>query len=198
MHDEKLLTDLINYLIKNPSIFIDTKKILRYSNLSQQKINSLFAELEKRQIGQRIYSFAEAIPNIELINHFKFYFYDYEKYFINTIPDLRLDQKGALLEQYFFSEIAHQNHIQIYTFRTTDQIEIDFILKTKMNKYFAVEIKKDQFIYAGDLQGLHFFNKHFAQDLNLLVLHTGSRDNYEGVIQITPIQNGIKLIREAL
>jgi hypothetical protein len=194
--ENKILEELIEYLILNPSIFIDIKKILRNYSLNQKKILDLFKHLEELKIGRCIYPFSHPELSIQLTNHFKFYFFDYDKYFNPDFNKWRQDQKGALLEQYFFSKIADKNIDHIYLFRTKDHQEIDFIIHKNNLKYLCIEIKKDQFIYAGDLSGLHYFDKIFLKEKELFVLHSGTRNNSEGKIKIMPMDLGIQICND--
>lgn len=195
--DREILLELIDYLAKNPSIFIDPQKILRHRGLSSKKILSLFDFLEKEKIGKKIYPFQSFNMDIKLIPYFKFYFFDDELF--KSQPTLfRPDQKGALLEQEFFSRIYEDNLI-INTFRTIDSIEVDFIVQKPNSKtLWAFEIKKDQFIYAADLAGLHYFDKHITGEKSLIVAHCGSRNNYEGKIHVMPTDEAIHVFQQAL
>ncbi len=193
--DQLLLVELIQYLIKNPSSFIDMNKLLRKKCLSQKKILHLFEILENKKIGKRVFSFTHKNFSIELLGHFKFYFFELDTFFKGHESFLRNDQGGAFLEQYFFSKI-YSSTLEIFHFRTQDSeaIEVDFILKTHTNFFVGIEIKKDQFIYAGDLKGLHFFDQHFPQKKELFVLHSGIRDTKEGIIHVLPMNKGIEVI----
>jgi predicted AAA+ superfamily ATPase len=180
--DHMILDELINYLIDNPSCFIDINKILRQHSLSQKKVNSLFQLLEKHNIGKRV--FMLKIPGLELISHFKFLFFNFT-IFDQRKNQYRPDQEGALLEQYFFTKTYQSN--EIFLFRTIDGMEIDFILKNN-DELICIEIKKDQFIYAGDFKSLHFFDQKFPQiKKQLYVLHNGTRDQNEGKVQVIPL-----------
>lgn len=187
--DERIiLEELLDYLYKNPSSFIDPHKILRHRGFTTKKILSLFDVLEREKIGKRIYPFPLESHEIKLINYFKFYFFD-SSFIAANEQNYRPDQKGALLEQSFFSRIC-QLDLTINTFRTVESIEVDFIIQKKGDpELWAIEIKKDQFIYAADLAGLHFFDKAVLGKKNLIVAHAGTRDNFEGKIHITPIVN---------
>jgi len=185
--DQTILDELINYLIENPSCFIDINKILRQHSLSHKKIESYFKILEDAEIGKRIFMFP--ISGIDLISHFKFYFFSNE-IFKSRNKFYRPDQDGALLEQYFYSRLKANSNFQlleIYLFRTVDGVEIDFIIKNQ-SILECIEIKKDQFIYAGDFKSLHFFDQKFPQlDKELYVLHNGIRDQKEGKVQVIPM-----------
>ncbi len=193
--DREILLELIDYLSKNPSIFIDPQKILRHRGLSSKKILSLFDFLEKEKIGKKIYPFQSSNMAVKLIPHFKFYFFDHSL-FKDQSSLFRPDQKGALLEQDFFSRI-YEDNLLINTFRTTDSIEVDFIIqKIDSDVLWAFEIKKDQFIYAADLAGLHYFDKNFSGEKSLIVAHCGSRNNFEGKIHVMPIDEAIKAFQQ--
>jgi predicted AAA+ superfamily ATPase len=109
---------------------------------------------------------------------------------------LRQDQEGAAIEQYFYSEIYKNSNIFISTFRTKNNLEVDFILTLPDKTLMAIELKKDQFIYAADLQGLHFFDKQLPVNKKLFVFHSGTRENDEGKIAIMPIDKGISIIHQ--
>lgn len=180
--DQTILDELINYLIDNPSCFIDVNKILRQYSLNQKKVESYFKLLEVKNLGKRIYMYP--VSDLQLISHFKFLFFEYE-IFSQRKKYYRPDQEGALLEQFFFSSLKTQD--PIYLFRTVDGIEIDFIIK-KHDELICIEIKKDQFIYAGDFKSLHFFDQKYPEiKKQLFVLHNGTRDQNEGKVQVIPL-----------
>lgn len=194
--DREILIELVEYLLKNPSIFIDPHKLLRNRGLTTKKILTLFEILESEKLGTRIYPFEDFNHNLKLIPHFKFYFFNND-FFFEKNHEFRPDQKGALLEQEFFSRI-YEDSFKIYTFRTTDSVEVDFIIQTSKNDpLWAIEIKKDQFIYAADLAGLHFFDKNIEAHKRLIVAHTGTRNNVEGKIQVMPINEVIQLMKHS-
>jgi predicted AAA+ superfamily ATPase len=190
--DQNLLTKFKEYLLKNPSIFIDTQKISRNFQTTPKKITQLLLELENTQMGERVYQFKSEHLKTNLIPHFKFYFYDYQL-FTNGLYQYRPEQDGPLFEQYFFSKMRKYTQAPIATFRTLENIEIDFILELK-DKLICFEIKKDQFIYAGDLAGLHYFDKIFTGPKDLYVLHNGTRNNLEGKVAIMPMNLAIDQI----
>ena len=194
--DFPILEQLLDYLILNPSTFFDSKKFSRTTAYPQNKIFKLINFLENQNIGQCIYPFKNPHLNLEIIPYFKFYFLDYAKVLNFSKLSLRRDQEGAKLEQEFIEKVIGLNLFKISTFRLTyenEDIEVDFILESNTS-FFAIEIKKDQFIYASDLFGLHFFDKHFPLEKDLFVLHHGQRDNKEGKINILPIEKGLNLL----
>lgn len=188
--DEPAILLILNYLAKNPSNLIDIKKLSRTYSLSITKLEKIFTSLEINNIGRRIYQFSKLQESFILPNLFKFYFYDFELW--KKVFDLqfRADQEGALIEQSFFNKINELDNFTIEFFRTNDGLEIDFIIYNQ-NDLFCIELKKDQFIYASDLEALLIFDEKFKYNQKLLVLHNGIRDNSEGKIKIRPMDKWI-------
>ena len=109
--DQTILDELINYLIDNPSCFIDVNKILRQYSLNQKKVESYFNLLEEKKLGKRIYMYPAS--DLQLISHFKFLFFEYD-IFSQRKKYYRPDQEGALLEQFFFLFIKNsRSHLFI-------------------------------------------------------------------------------------
>ncbi len=175
--------NLYIYLQERPGITIDVLKIQRHLGINNRILLNSFSELHLLNIGTLLYPFSHSQFLPTQTNHQKFYFFD-ESYLLEN-SNYRTDQSGALFEQLVFSKLYSLVN-NIWFMRTKDGIEVDFIIRTKKNQYFAIELQKDQFIYASDLQGLHFFNKEFSLTEKLFVLHMGERENKEGAVLIMP------------
>lgn len=187
----KELGELYRYLQERPGSLIDFKKIQRHIGTNLKVIHELFEELSEKNIGTLLTPFTHENFKAPQTNHAKFYFND-ESYLLEKSA-YRADQSGALFEQLFFVKIK-KLVTNIWFMRTSDGIEVDFIIQTPQGDFYALELQKDQFIYAADLQGLHFFNNTFPEVKKLIVLHMGTRDNCEGSVLIMPHEKVFTLL----
>lgn len=191
-HPKELL-NLYCYLQERPGCIIDSQKLQRQLGFNHKLLEELFTELELGNIGIRLKTFHHSNFPQPQTRHSKFYFYG-EKYLLPE-TNYRPDQSGAIFEQKVFIKIF-KLVANIWFMRTSTGIEVDFIIQTNEGKYIALELQKDQFIYAADLQGLHFFHKEFPLVEKLAVLHMGERDNKEGAIWIMPYSKLLNFIKE--
>ena len=187
----KALGDLYSYLQERPGSLIDFKKIQRFLGINFKLTSDLFLELEQNDIGSLVKAFKNDHFSIKQTPHGKFYFHDL-KHLLDK-SHYRQDQSGALFEQTFFIQLKNKIS-QIWFMRTLDDIEVDFIIETNSGELWALELQTDQFIYAADLQGLHFFHKNFPAANRFFVLHMGTRDNREGIVEIVPYQKLLDLL----
>ncbi len=192
--DNLKLSGLMQFLIDHPGSLISHQKIHNLLHLNLQKQNLFFELLTKHQIGTCLNPLPVEYIDIEQTSCFKFYF-NHTKH-LKEKNLYRPDQLGALLEQDFFINIAKLN-AEKYFFRSKDGIEVDFVLINQEKKYMdLIEIKKDQFIYSADLQGLHFLDKNCASPKELKLFHAGTRHNFEGKVEIMPMNKGEKYLLE--
>lgn len=187
----KELSELYHYLRERPASLVDFKKIQRHIGTNLKIIHDLFQELSEKNIGTLLLPFSHTNFKTPQTHHAKFYFND--ESFLLDESVYRKDQSGALFEQMFYIKIRKLVK-DIWFMRTMDGIEVDFIIKTNQDSFLALELQKDQFIYAADLQGLHFFNNAFPEVKKLIVLHMGTRDNSEGSVLIMPYEKVFTLI----
>ena len=187
----KALGDLYSYLQERPGSLIDFKKIQRLLGINFKLTTDLFFELEQNDIGSLVKAFEHDHFSIRQTPHGKFYFHDL-KHLLDK-SHYRQDQSGALFEQTFFIQLRNKIS-KVWFMRTLDDIEVDFIIQTSFGELWALELQTDQFIYAADLQGLHFFHKNFPAANRFFVLHMGTRDNREGIVEIVPFQKLLDLL----
>lgn len=190
-HNPKAFASLFAYLQNHPGIIIDSKKIQRLLGISSREVKKIYQELESFNVGAFIHSFSHKNFSITQTPHYKFYFAD-ESYLLPK-TSYRPDQAGNLFEQAVYLELRKKAKL-LWFMRTLDGIEVDFIVQTPDDKFIALELQIDQYIYAADLQGLHFFQRSFNHDCELMVLHRGTRDNCEGNVKICPYQKALASI----
>ncbi len=192
--DNIKLSGLIQFLVDHPGSLISQQKIHNLLHINQQKLNQFFKLIINHDIGSCLYPMPVSYCNIEQTSCFKFYFN--HSHYLKDQEHYRADQQGALLEQDFFINITKLN-AEKYFFRSKDGIEVDFVLINSAKKYMdLIEIKKDQFIYSADLQGLHFLDKNCPMSKDLKLFHAGTRHNFEGKVEIMPLDKGEKYLLE--
>jgi len=154
------------------------------------------AYVEKFKIriaAYRVYPFTKRAKR-DLVVSPKFYYFDTGVYrsIRPTGPlDSRDEMDGAALETLFLQEVKAINdyfglNYTLSYWRTTSQIEVDFVLYGK-NGFHAFEIKRKQNITQYDLKGLRTFLEDYPE-ATCHMLYGGNRTYTEHGITIRPFE----------
>ena len=139
-----------------------------------------------------------------MIQHPKFYFFDVGIYRAIR-PKGPLDSpeeiEGTSLETLFLQELraVNDNHklgYDIFYWRTSNQIEVDFVLYGEKGM-LAFEIKRKGKYSGKDLNGLKMFLKDFPMARGYL-LYGGTKRFYENNIEIIPNMEAIARLSDIL
>ncbi|PIU00640.1 MAG: hypothetical protein COT74_03675 [Bdellovibrionales bacterium CG10_big_fil_rev_8_21_14_0_10_45_34] len=137
-----------------------------------------------------------------LVQHPKFYCFDVGV--LNSILgsySLAQDRIGNLFEHFIFQQIRSLQKnlgfdMRISSYRTEDQLEVDFVVERKTDVY-AIEVKASRNVGVHDLKGLKSFQNYFGKKLNSWVLYLGTETReLQGGIEILPWQKGLKQLFE--
>ena len=115
--------------------------------------------------------------------------------------DVPSEAEGAALETLFLQNLKAINDYYelgygIYFWRTSNQVEVDFILYGNKGLY-AFEIKRASNINNKDLAGLKAFKKDYPQ-AKLYLVYTGKHREYHDDITFLPIEEALKGLPEIL
>ncbi len=176
---------------------INFTEIAREVGNNRHTIANFFDILEDLLIACRVYPFTKRAKRA-VVSSPKFYYFDTGVYrsIRPTGPlDSREEMDGAALETLFLQEFKAINDYlaldySVSYWRTTSQIEVDFILYGK-NGFHAFEIKRKQTISKQDLKGLLAFKKDYPE-ATCHMLYGGSRTYVENEITIRPFEETLR------
>ncbi|ETR66906.1 MAG: ATPase, partial [Candidatus Magnetoglobus multicellularis str. Araruama] len=181
---------------------LNISEIARECFLNRKLVENYFSILEDLLIAFRLPVFTRRAKR-RMIHHPKFYFFDVGVYRairpkgpLDTIEEI----EGAALETLFLQEIIALNEYYqlgytIYYWRTSTQIEVDFILYGELGLH-AFEIKRKSSYSTKDLKGLKSFINDYPMSTAWLV-YGGHKEFYEDNIQVIPFMKilpGLKTI----
>lgn len=182
---------------------LNLSEIARECSLNRKLIESYFSILDDLLISMRLPVFTKKAKR-RMIRHPKFYFFDVG-IFRTIRPKGPLDSpeeiEGPALETLFLQELRTINDYyklgyDIYYWRTSNQVEVDFVLYGEKG-IFAFEIKRKAKYSAKDLNGLKLFLQDYPM-AKAFLLYGGSKRFYEEGIQIIPIQEAITQMHQLL
>ncbi|MQY20486.1 ATP-binding protein [Nocardia macrotermitis] len=90
-------------------------------------------------------------------------------------------QFGPLFEGFVLMELARQltwaqEDIQLFHYRTKDQVEVDAVLENRRGKVVAIEVKAASTVGTNDFRGLRHLAERLGDDfLAGIVMHTGQQ-----------------------
>jgi predicted AAA+ superfamily ATPase len=174
---------------------IDYAGIARDVQLSPRTVSAYYQILQDTLTGFLLESFKETKSRKAVITP-KFYFFDVgisnyltgrEKLSVGT------PEYGKALEHFIFTELkAYQDYsekaFELYYWRSTSQMEVDFIIKTKSKKLICIEVKGSQHIDKTDLKGLKAFEEDFKISKKIVVCNERLPRLFEGV-EVLPYAN---------
>ena len=178
-------------------------EVAREAGIKQKTVEGYFDLLEDMLLSYRIPIFTRRAKR-RLIAHPKFYFFDVG-IFRTLRPKGILDKKeeidGPALETLVLQELIALNDYydlgyEMYYWRTSHGAEVDFILYGPKG-LVAIEIKRAKKIHSSDLNGLRSFAKDY-KEAKLYIFYCGDKKEYHEDIQVIPITNAFKTLKEFL
>jgi predicted AAA+ superfamily ATPase len=88
---------------------------------------------------------------------------------------------GPLLEGFVLAELARQStwsdqDVELYHYRTKDQVEVDAVLENRRGQVVGIEVKAASTVNPNDFRGLRHLAERLGDDfLAGIVLHTGQQ-----------------------
>lgn len=179
--------------------FVDFSKMSKKSRVSRHSIPRYFEILEDTLLGYRVNPYEPLRESCDLIRHPKFFLFDngvYNSLLGNFIASP--DRIGVLAEQLVFTQLmhsawAHDQEIEISSFRTRKGLEVDFIVKLESQVY-AIEVKTSDQLNSEDFEGLDFFISNESKTKASFVFHLGQKEKKYGKHWALPWQQGLKEI----
>ena len=164
VRNSKVFEDLLINLAWSLGSTVSTNKLSNDLGIATDTVERYIRLLEQAFVIKRVYSFSRNYSN-ELKKSYKIYFYDIGVR--NVLAGLNKsieerDDKGALFEGLFFSELQKKNTLQIISpkinfWRTRSGVEIDFV-ESVGNKIVAYECK-----WSEEDVSFSLFKKHYPQ-----------------------------------
>ncbi|MGM0365811.1 MAG: ATP-binding protein [Actinomycetota bacterium] len=176
---------------------LNISEVARECSVGRKVVENYFTILEDLLLAYRVPVFRKRAKR-RLVAHPKFYFFDVGVY--RTIrPMGPLDSPeeagGLSYESLFFQELVAVNDYlglgyKIYYWRTSNNIEVDFVLYGKRSlKIF--EVKRKGKVTKTDLRGIKSFLRDYPSTKAYLI-YGGNRQMSEGNINILPMEYALK------
>src|SRR3990167_2221109 len=172
-------------------------EIAREACLERKLVSSYFDIIEDLLISYRLPIFTKRAKR-RLASHPKFYLFDPGVYRtvrpagpLDTIEEI----DGASLETLFLMHLRAVNDYfrlgyKLYYWRTSNQIEVDFILYGERG-LLAFEIKRKRVISHTDLNGLKAFLRDYPI-AKCYLLYGGNHEEHHDNIHILPFEQGLQ------
>lgn len=159
-------TRFLNIVAESAGHILDFSKLSTKAKVARSSCVRFFEILEDTLIGYRVDVFQEA-ETADTIKHPKFYFFDpgvLNGLLGNFIASK--DRMGVLFEHVIIAQLknsamALDKRIEIFYFRTRNDVEVDFIVKWT-GKIYAIEVKSGT-ISKSDLSSLRIFRDYFPK-----------------------------------
>ncbi len=182
---------------------VNTSEIARDTGIERKTVEEYFQILEDLLLAYRLPVFTKRAKR-KTIAHAKFYYFDVGIY-RNLRPmgpfDRPEEAEGPALESLVFQEIQAINHYfdfnyELYFWRTTDQLEIDFILYGPKG-LLGIEVKRSIHVHPQDLKSLKAFQADYPT-AKLYLFYGGSQTLYFDQIEAIPIQQALLTLNSIL
>jgi uncharacterized protein len=182
---------------------LNISAVARECAIERKAAEHYFQILEDLLIGHRIPVFTKRAKR-RMAAHPKFYFFDTGIY--RTVRpmgplDLPEEGEGGAFETLVFQELFAVNSLlnleyQISCWRTSSQMEVDFILYGKRG-LIAVEVKRTGKIKQSHLSGVKAFLREYPTAKSYFV-YGGKRKMREGRVEVIPISDFLKQLPHLL
>ncbi|MDD5433797.1 MAG: ATP-binding protein [Nitrospira sp.] len=182
---------------------LNISSVARECSIERKVVENYFSILEDLLIAYRIPVFTRRTKR-RLIAHPKFYFFDTGVYrTLRPMGPLDMPEliEGVAFETLFFQELMAVNNAlslgyTIYYWRTSNNMEVDFILYGEKG-ILAFEVKRTGKVIGPMLSGLKSFLRDYPM-ANAFFIYGGERRMREGDIEILPINDALKKLAEIL
>ena len=176
---------------------LNISSVARECSIERKVVENYFTILEDLLTAYRIPVFTRKMKR-RLVAHPKFYFFDVGVYrTLRPMGPLDMPEliEGAAFETLFFQELMAVNSAlglgyTIYYWRTSNNMEVDFILYGEKG-ILAFEVKRTGKVIGPMLSGLKSFLKDYPM-ANAYFIYGGERRMRNGDIEIIPINDALK------
>ncbi len=182
---------------------LNTSEVAREAGLERMRVDSYFSILEDLLLAARLPVFTKRAKR-RMVAHPKFYYFDVG-IFRTLRPmgplDSPAEAEGQSLETLCFQELKAINdyydfQYELYYWRTSNGVEVDFILYGPKG-IIAFEVKRSNRLAKKDLKGLKAFKTDFPE-ARLYLLYGGTREEFEGEINILPMEKALRNLPDIL
>ena len=182
---------------------LNISSVARECSIERKVVENYFTILEDLLIAYRISVFTRKTKR-RLVAHPKFYFFDVGVYrTLRPMGPLDMPEviDGVAFETLFFQELMAVNSAlglgyTIYYWRTSNNMEVDFILYGEKG-ILAFEVKRTGKVIGPMLSGLKSFLRDYPM-ANAYFIYGGERRMREGDIEILPINDALKKLAAIL
>ena len=182
---------------------LSISEIARECAVERKVVENYFTILEDLLLAYRLPVFSKKAKR-RLVQHPKFYFFDVGVY--RTLRpkgplDSSADVDGPALETLFYQQARALNDAcdlgyQIYYWRTSNEVEVDFVLYGEKG-LACFEIKRSQKFTNKDLNGLRSFLEDYPM-AKAYFLYGGSVTEYHGKITVMPFSKCLENLAQIL
>lgn len=170
------------------SRFLDSTKfsngeMVNYSNIAREvgidakTIKEYYQILVDTLVGYLIYPYAKKVQRAVISHIPKFYYFDVgvaSRVAKTRVSALEGSHTGKLLEHYVLMELKayiglNDSDYDLFYWRTSTGLEIDFILSDGINAPIPIEVKISQNIHKTELKGLKAFMKEHNVYIGYLI-----------------------------
>lgn len=180
---------------------MNLSEVARECSVHRKVVESYFTILEDLLIAERLPIFTRRAKR-RLAAHPKFYFFDVGVY--RTLrPQGPLDSteeiEGVSLETLVYQELRAINDYlnlgyQLFYWRTVTGQEVDFVLYGPRG-LIGIEVKRNAKIGGKQLSGVKMFLKEYP-NAKAFVLFGGKRKKHEGNIEMVPVEEFLRSLKE--
>lgn len=172
---------------------INASNVSREAQIARKTVDSYLSILYDLLLGFELSIFTRKAKR-SLSKGSKFYFFDSGVYFSirpKNLYDVESESQGAALEGLVAQHLrawalAQKETYQLHFWRTSSQVEVDFILSGK-DLFLAIEVKNGKVVHPKDLTGLLLFKEDYPM-CQPLILYRGKEKYIEKGILCLPIE----------
>lgn len=177
---------------------IDYTKISKLAQVSRTSIIRYFEILQDTLLLESIYPF-NLDNKRRLIQHPKIYFFDCG--ILNALIEnfqITQDRIGFLFENLVYSQLRSSGYsvdkdLQIFSYRTEHNAEVDFIIKLE-GQVLAIEVKASKNVSDFDRRGFNSFEEYYNKKVKKIIVHMGSTDKTVDGIDLLSLPSLLKEI----
>ncbi len=171
---------------------LDFSKLAQQARVSRTSTVRYFEILEDTLIATRILPYPDA-TQADMVKHPRLYFFDCGV--LNGLLgnfSASADRIGKLFENLVASQLraaaaAHDEKLELYTFRTRGGLEIDFIARLN-NVTWAIEAKATANVHDSDAKALATARPYLSTDVRfVIVIPEGARRRLKSGVEVMPL-----------
>jgi predicted AAA+ superfamily ATPase len=162
---------LVSLLASQIGQLVNIEEVSRTLRIERKTLERYLEFLEKTFVVKLIPPFFTNVRK-ELTKMNKIYFLDsgFRNFALRYFADLEIRQdRGALLENFVFSEIYKQTDLKIHYWRTKEKAEVDFVIEDYKGTIMPIEVKATALKEPGMTRSFRSFIKKYKPPRAVLV-----------------------------